>query len=136
MYIYVLTNPHFKGWVKLGRTHNVQSRENQYQTGCPLRSYKMRYSKELPTSIITTIEKYFLLNFKHDKHPPSEWFKISVPTAITQIENIISDVRSFELSVIIKSKNTKKLKKYLKLTHPKTRPNIVVTNCNMFDAAG
>ena len=87
-YIYIVIHPKFKGWVKIGRTTNCLERLRQYQTGCPLRDYKMVYQKFIPNSItVTNIENYFKINIHNNGF---EWYKCTVETAINIIENFES----------------------------------------------
>lgn len=86
-YIYIIEHPKFKGWIKLGRTVNLKSRLDGYQTGCPFREYKMVYNKYIPNSIlVTTIENYFKLNIHNNGF---EWFECTVENAISIIERMV-----------------------------------------------
>lgn len=44
-YLYVITNPAWPGWCKIGRTTNIRSRLRTYQTGSPLRDYHLHYHR-------------------------------------------------------------------------------------------
>lgn len=42
-YVYLITNPAFPGWVKIGASIDAETRLNQYQTYSPNRDYKIEY---------------------------------------------------------------------------------------------
>ncbi len=85
-YIYIIIHPKFKNWIKIGRTTNISSRINAYQTYCPNRDFKMVYNKYIGNSKeITTIENYFTINIHNNGF---EWFNCSVQTAISIIEEL------------------------------------------------
>lgn len=47
-FLYVITNPAWKGWSKIGRTTNAVSRHRTYQTASPFRDYRLFYSRWFP----------------------------------------------------------------------------------------
>ena len=42
-YIYVLTNPAWNGWCKIGKANKPHKRLSTYNTGSPLRDYKIHF---------------------------------------------------------------------------------------------
>jgi len=80
MYIYIITHPKFKGWIKLGRTENLKLRLTHYQTTCPFRAFKIEYFIE--TKHVKIIESYFTHNIKNNGY---EWFHCSVKYGIKKI---------------------------------------------------
>jgi|GEM_PF-4419113 len=46
--LYVITNPAWPGYVKMGRTTNAASRFRTYQTASPHRDYRLFYSRWFP----------------------------------------------------------------------------------------
>lgn len=40
-FVYLIVNPRFPGWVKVGQTKNVEARLRQYNTGDPWRAYRV-----------------------------------------------------------------------------------------------
>ncbi|WP_072338944.1 GIY-YIG nuclease family protein [Devosia enhydra] len=40
-YVYVITHPHFPGWVKVGQTNDPRRRLSSYNTGDPDRGYHL-----------------------------------------------------------------------------------------------
>jgi hypothetical protein len=43
-YVYVISNPAWKGWVKVGMAIDAEDRCNSYQTSSPFRDYSLLYS--------------------------------------------------------------------------------------------
>lgn len=85
-YIYIIIHPKFKGWIKVGRTMNLESRLNGYQVGCPFRDYKLIYYKFIQDKdVLLKIENHFKLNLQSNGF---EWFKCSVKQGIKIIESI------------------------------------------------
>ena len=44
-YVYIITNPCWKGWIKVGMAIDAEDRCKQYQTSSPFRDYKLCYKK-------------------------------------------------------------------------------------------
>lgn len=84
MYIYVITHPKFEGWLKIGKTSDLNNRLNSYQTHCPDRSFKLEYS--LKTEFAYSVESYFNNFIKGNNF---EWYYCSVDFAIKTINEII-----------------------------------------------
>lgn len=42
-HVYIITNPAFPDWVKIGMAFDAEDRLGDYQTGSPLRDYKLEY---------------------------------------------------------------------------------------------
>lgn len=78
-YVYVITNPAWPDWVKIGKGADANDRFGTYQTYSPLRDFELRYTK------------YFENRHKAEKTAQElaervcerrhEWFKISVDEA-------------------------------------------------------
>ena len=43
--IYIISNPSWKGWIKVGMAIDAKDRCKQYQTSSPFRDYKLHYSR-------------------------------------------------------------------------------------------
>ena len=79
--VYVIVNPAFMGWVKIGKAVNADDRCNKYQTSSPFRDYEIiarigtdnRHEKE---GEMHRIFEHFAEERK------GEWFKIDKVTAI------------------------------------------------------
>jgi len=70
-YIYILTNPAYPEYVKIGKSIKLGMRLSTYNTGSPFRDYK--YNFVLETEKTSEIEEYFNSNFSSD----NEWYKMS-----------------------------------------------------------
>jgi len=84
--VYVITNPAFPDWVKIGMAVDSEDRLKGYQTGDPYRSYKLEFSKgfddrrKAESKAHTLAKKSFIKS--------GEWFKMSTQDAINVIEGI------------------------------------------------
>lgn len=83
-YIYIICNPAWKDYIKLGRTKNINYRLSQYQIGSPFKDYEIYFS--CYTTDLAAIEYYFSNNIEGNY----EWFKIDKDKAVDIINNIIS----------------------------------------------
>lgn len=82
-YIYIMTNPAWDNWVKIGRAINLDKRLESYNTSSPFRDFKIEYSTQIFNPIL--IERYFFEKYGKDN---SEWFNLSVEEAIDEIERL------------------------------------------------
>jgi hypothetical protein len=84
-FVYAITNPAFPGYVKIGRALDPEDRLASFQTGDPLRRYKLegyRYSKD----------RYAAEQSVHSALKPwwagGEWFLVSVKDALNALQLI------------------------------------------------
>jgi hypothetical protein len=88
--VYIVTNPAWSNWVKIGMAVNSSNRLNGYQTSSPKRDYNLEYFKKFKNRKIA--EK-----IAHDKcgeicsKREGEWFKLPVKKAIHIIKNITEE---------------------------------------------
>lgn len=86
-YVYVITNPAWPDWVKIGMAIDAQDRCNGYQTSSPHRDYELKYD-------IETDDRRALEQAAHKEasklasESKGEWFKIDVETAIKIVNNL------------------------------------------------
>ncbi len=86
-YVYIIINPAWKGWLKLGMAIDPKDRCNSYQTSSPLRDYKLIHSRffkdrrKAESKMHIEAKKISTLN-------NSEWFKLSKDEAIKIIDNL------------------------------------------------
>lgn len=85
-YIYAITNPAFKGWVKVGLAANVDDRLRGYQTASPFRDYKVEVSLKVK-------DRHRIEKLCHkalgELYPQSyEWFQCDV----AEVQNIMQGV--------------------------------------------
>ena len=85
--IYIISNPSWKGWVKVGMAIDSKDRCNQYQTSSPFRDYKLHYSRFFNDRKDAEKKAHKLLK-KNSKQKKGEWFKISKQDAKNIIETI------------------------------------------------
>jgi hypothetical protein len=80
-YIYIVTNPAWNNWVKIGRALDVEARIRCYNTSSPHRDYEAVYYTKINNPNM-------MENFLYDKYgnQNNEWFNISVENAIKTIE--------------------------------------------------
>jgi len=86
-YVYIISNPAWKGWYKIGMAVDAKDRCKAYQTSSPLRDFKLEYSRFFDNR--RSSEKLV-----HDKLTDTgcdnrgEWFKLS----LNKIKTIIKDM--------------------------------------------
>jgi hypothetical protein len=84
-FLYVITNPAHKGWVKIGVTDDIKDRLHVYQTSDPLRKYKVEYYAFHPDCYtaekkIKEVMQRFALSIK------KEWYEIDLQMAISRVQ--------------------------------------------------
>ena len=88
-YVYIITNPAWGGWLKIGMAIDAEDRCNSYQTSSPFRDFKL-VSKE-----------YFNNRMKAERAMHSvlkvvsldnngEWFKVSERAATTALKQMVN----------------------------------------------
>jgi hypothetical protein len=94
-YLYIITNPSWKNWVKVGTTWNLKDRLHIYQTGDPFRQYKLEYSLHHPCfreaeKKIKEVMKHFALDIK------GEWYQIDLEFAKSRLHEQLDDYNNGE----------------------------------------
>ena len=84
-FVYILTNPAWKGWLKVGMAIDANDRHNSYQTSSPYRDYTLRYKKFFTNRSKAEQEVHKILINK-GKTFNGEWFQVSVKEAKKTIE--------------------------------------------------
>lgn len=84
-YIYIISNPSFPGWLKIGRTTDIDKRLTNYQTGDPFRKYKLEY--------IINVREPLLYELVFADHCDGEWTQLNLSECI----KTITSIRSFEI---------------------------------------
>jgi hypothetical protein len=79
-YIYIISNPAFPGWYKIGRTTNIITRVRHYQTADPHRGYVLEFHLEVKEPYLH--EEFFKF------HSEGEWIKGNLSTIIKMIKLI------------------------------------------------
>ena len=86
-YVYIIINPSFDGWLKIGMAIDAEDRCNGYQTSSPHRDYKLLYARRFndrrkaETRTMTKLKKVV-------KEHNGEWFKTDRNTAQEIIEGL------------------------------------------------
>ena len=92
-YVYILSNPAWPGWIKVGMAVDAQDRCNSYQTSSPFRDYTLHYS-----ILCTDRRKDEQIAHKHLEGMSSErrgeWFKVPVDQAQESITGILKQQNS------------------------------------------
>jgi hypothetical protein len=86
-YVYIIANPSFDGWLKVGMAIDAEDRCNGYQTSSPHRDYKLLYARKFNdrrTAEIKTMNKLKKVVKEHN----GEWFKTDRNTAQEIIEGL------------------------------------------------
>jgi len=86
-YVYIIANPSFDGWLKVGMAIDAEDRCNGYQTSSPHRDYKLLYARKFNdrrTAETKTIHKLKKVVKEHN----GEWFKTDRNTAQEIIEGL------------------------------------------------
>ena len=89
-YLYIISNPAHKGWLKIGVTDDIKSRLHVYQTSDPKRSYKVEYYIQHPDAYgaekkIKEMMHYFA------KSQKNEWFEVDLGIAKARLDETLDD---------------------------------------------
>ena len=91
-YIYLISNPAFPQYLKVGITEDISARLSQYQTADPKRSYKIEYYiKHSKYKIAERKIKEMMKYFATDTIQRGEWFKIPKHMAISRLDETLDD---------------------------------------------
>ena len=86
-YVYIIANPSFDGWLKIGMAIDAEDRCNSYQTSSPHRDYRLLYARRFndrrkaETKTMNKLKKVV-------KEHNGEWFKTDRNTAQEIIERL------------------------------------------------
>ena len=86
-YVYIIANPSFDGWLKIGMAVDAEDRCNGYQTSSPHRDYRLLYARRFKdrrkaeTKVMRKLKKVV-------KEHNGEWFKTDRDT----VQKIIEDL--------------------------------------------
>ncbi len=88
-YLYIITNPAWKGYYKIGQTINLSKRLSTYQTSSPLRDYSFLTTKKVRD--MNKSEKQLLEELKRFYEVKGEWVVASKPEHILHLMEEIND---------------------------------------------
>ena len=71
--VYVITNPNFPDWVKVGMAIDAEDRLNNYQTSSPFRDYVLQYYYDVNNRRAAENEAHTELQKSYERK--GEWFK-------------------------------------------------------------
>tara|TARA_B100001939_G_scaffold322789_1_gene313547 strand:+ start:383 stop:931 length:549 start_codon:yes stop_codon:yes gene_type:complete len=86
-YVYILTNPAWDEWVKVGMAVNPKDRCSTFQTSSPFRDYKIYYRKKFKLKKEAETKAHKLLR-KESFDFKKEWFKIDKEKAKELIKKL------------------------------------------------
>jgi len=86
--VYIISNPNFKGWVKVGMAVDANDRLNNYQTSSPFRDYKLNYTFDTEDRRASEAAAHAALDSRFPRN--GEWFKCSPLQAWSIIANVIN----------------------------------------------
>lgn len=86
--VYIISNPNFKGWVKVGMAVDAQDRLNNYQTSSPFRDYKLDYTFDTEDRRASEAAAHNALDSRFPRN--GEWFKCSPRQAWSIIANVLN----------------------------------------------
>lgn len=92
-YVYIISNPIWCGWYKIGMAIDAEDRLNSYQTSSPFRDYVLDYSKYFSNRRNAEAIAHRNIEKVADKRQ-GEWFNVSKATAINIIEEIIDETNT------------------------------------------
>ena len=85
--VYIITNPAWKGWIKIGMAIDSEDRCKGYQTSSPLRDFKLKFKKYFDDRRTAEQTAHTLCAKKAEKRK-GEWFKLDLKTAKDIINNM------------------------------------------------
>ena len=91
-YVYIITNPAWPEWVKIGMAVDADDRCNGYQTSSPFRDYKIEHVVVTNNRRAAEAEAHKAAT-KMAKETRGEWFKLDIELAKTILNNITIELK-------------------------------------------
>jgi len=85
-YVYVITNPAWPEWVKIGMAIDAEDRLNGYQTSSPMRDYELVHAISTPDRARAERVAHKAAAMCGERK--SEWFKIDTTEAVIILQHI------------------------------------------------
>ena len=85
--VYLITNPAWPGWIKVGMAVDANDRCDAYQTSSPHRDYTVMHSFKTEDRRRSELEAHGLIE-QHAVERKGEWFKIKPKKAIALLNTI------------------------------------------------
>ena len=87
--VYIIVNPSFPEWVKIGMAIDASDRLNGYQTSSPFRDYVLNYSWDVNDRRAAESEAHSKLQKLYERR--SEWFKCTPEQAQEVVSGIVGN---------------------------------------------
>lgn len=87
--VYIITNPAWEGWIKVGMAVDANDRAGNYQTSSPFRDYELGYVVDTLDRRATEAETHARLGDLFEQK--NEWFKCSVDKAKRIIDGVVGE---------------------------------------------
>ena len=87
--VYIITNPAWEGWVKVGMAVDAEDRAGGYQTSSPYRDYELVYVVDTEDRRATEAETHARLGELFEQR--NEWFKCDVEIAKRIIDGVTGE---------------------------------------------
>ena len=88
-YVYVITNPAWPDWVKIGMAIDAEDRLNGYQTSSPMRDYELIHSVYFDDRNKAERDAHKIADRKGERK--GEWFKITEEQALEVLQELTLD---------------------------------------------
>jgi hypothetical protein len=75
-YVYMITSPSFKNWIKIGKTGNIKDRFMQFNYSTPLRNFKLECVKETNKKSVAELLLLNKINENLGIERKGEWIKV------------------------------------------------------------
>lgn len=92
--VYIIHNPSFPGWIKVGMALSANDRLKQFQTSSPFRDYELIKAYKVEDRRLSEAEAHKTLGNKNRK---GEWFHMDHNAAIAILDKIFTEVYQHEL---------------------------------------
>ena len=89
--VYIITNPNFDGWVKVGMAIDSQDRLNGYQTSSPFRDYQLHSFWDVANRRGAEAAAHAELEKTYERR--GEWFKCTPEQATEVVSNITEEYK-------------------------------------------
>lgn len=87
--VYIITNPNFPEWIKVGMAIDSEDRLNGYQTSSPFRDYSLFTSWSVADRRTAESEAHTLLGKTYDRR--GEWFKCTPEQAQEDVSKLMEN---------------------------------------------
>jgi hypothetical protein len=91
-FIYILSNPAWPGYLKIGCAIDPINRCASYQTGSPLRDYQLEHY--IYSADRKRLERRIHSALKQSRSATSEWFEVSLERAIQCLDQFADDEKN------------------------------------------